>query len=247
MQFEEVIWYSSRVNRNMSIKIYGHYGPAIIVFPCQDKYSDDFSNNHMIEVLEDLINDGKFKLYCVDSNDFDTVSSKSEDTDYKGYLLEQYHQYIINEVLPFIYQKQGSFCQPYTIGCSMGGAYASISYYRRPDLFKGFLSLSGSFDISSFFMGYLNSDIYNNSPVHFLNGMDNRHPYIEQYKKGKSIVVCGNGSYEFLVRDSNLWLEDVCKKKNINTEFYFLDESNIHDWYSWRLQIRYYLQLLINF
>ena len=45
MKYEEVSWYSERLNRYMKIRIYGHYGPAFIAFPCQDKLSDDFSNN----------------------------------------------------------------------------------------------------------------------------------------------------------------------------------------------------------
>ena len=55
MQYEEVRWYSDRLNREMRIKVYGHYGPAIIAFPCQDKQSDDFYNNGMIDVLSSFI------------------------------------------------------------------------------------------------------------------------------------------------------------------------------------------------
>ena len=51
MKYEELSWYSDRLNREMRIKIYGHYGPAFIAFPCQDKQSDDFSNNGMIDAL----------------------------------------------------------------------------------------------------------------------------------------------------------------------------------------------------
>ena len=58
MQYEEVCWSSSRVNRDMRIKVYGHYGVPVICYPCQDKQSDDFYNNGMIDNLADYIESG---------------------------------------------------------------------------------------------------------------------------------------------------------------------------------------------
>ena len=55
MKYEEVSWYSDRLNREMRVKIYGHYGPAFIAFPCQDKQSDDFHNNGMIDALSSYL------------------------------------------------------------------------------------------------------------------------------------------------------------------------------------------------
>ena len=100
MKYEEVCWYSDRLGRDMRIKIYGHFGPAVIAFPCQDKQSDDFSNYGMIDALSWFLENGKMKLFCLDGNDEETVSSKSWDKAHAGYMLEQYHQYLIEEVLP---------------------------------------------------------------------------------------------------------------------------------------------------
>ena len=102
MKYEELSWYSDRLNREMRIKIYGHYGPAFIAFPCQDKQSDDFSNNGMIDALSYYLESGKMKLFCLDSNDDETVSSSSWDKGHAAYKLEMYHQYVVNEVIPFV-------------------------------------------------------------------------------------------------------------------------------------------------
>ncbi len=55
MKYEEVSWYSDRINREIGVKIYGHYGHAFIAFPCQDKQSDDFHNNGMIDALSSYL------------------------------------------------------------------------------------------------------------------------------------------------------------------------------------------------
>ena len=245
MQYEEVYWYSDRLNREMRIKVYGHYGPSIIAFPCQDKQSDDFYNNGMIDVLSSFIESGRMKLYCLDSNDEETVSSTSWDKAYAGYKLEMYHQYLINEVLPWIYEKQGGYCEPFLIGMSMGASHAANHFFRRPDLFSGFLSLSGKFDIASFFGGYMNEDIYNNSPVHYLRNMDNTHPYINIYNQKTMVVVVGRGAFEHLVIDSNYELKEIADQKGIHIDFNFWDENSVHDWLSWKYQMPYFLDKLL--
>ena len=245
MKFEEITWFSDRLGRNMNIKIYGHYGMPVIAFPCQDKQSDDFSNNGMIDVLAPFIESGRMKLFCLDGNDNETVSSTSWDKAEAGHKLEMYHHYLIDEVMPFIYDKQGGYCEPFLIGMSMGASHAANHFLRRPELFSGFLSLSGKFDIDSFFNGYVNEDIYNNTPNMYLRNMPNNHPYINIYNQKKMIVVVGKGAWEHLVIDSNYVLKDIANEKGINIEFHFWDENSVHDWSSWKYQMSYFLDRIV--
>ena len=246
MKFEEVGWFSERLNRHMNIKIYGHYGMPIIAFPCQDKQSDDFANNGMVDVLSSFISDGRIKLYCLDSNDDETVSSQSWDKAQASYKLEMYHQYVVNEVIPFVRDKQGGYCEPFLIGMSMGASHAANNFFRRPELFSGFLSLSGKFDIASFFGGYFNHDVYMNSPVHYLRNMHFDHPYISLYNQKRMIVVVGKGAFEHLVSASNYELADIAKEKGIHIDFNFWDENSVHDWSSWKYQMPYFLNKILN-
>ncbi len=243
MKYEETCWFSERLNRNMTIRIYGHYGIPLLAFPCLGKQSDDFSNHGMIDTLSNLIESGRIKLFCVDSNDDETVNSMSWDKAQCGFKLEMYHQYIINEVLPFIYDKQGGYCEPFLIGMSMGGTHASNNFLRRPDLFSGFLSLSGEYSIGDYF-GYMNSDIYNNSPTHYLRNMPNDHHYIGIYNQKKMISVVGQGDFEYLVLGSNYELQRIANEKGINIEFHFWDHNSVHDWPSWKYQMPHFLERL---
>ena len=241
MKYEEVSWFSERLGRDMKIRIYGHFGPAVIAFPCQGKLSDDFSNYGMIDALNWFLENGKMKLFCLDSNDDETVSSTSWDKAHAGYMLEQYHHYVVEEVLPFVYDKMGGECQPLLIGCSMGGSHASNNFFRRPELFSGFISLSGKYDVASFFDGYMDANIYNNSPVHYLRNIAYSHPYINIYNTKTMISVVGKGAYEHLVLDSNYEMANIAYLKGIHIDFNFWDENSVHDWSSWLYQMPYFL------
>ena len=237
MKYEETTWFSERLGRNMRIKVYGHYGPAFIAFPCQNGNADDWYNNGMIDALSWFLENGKIKLFCIESND--------DDKGYAGYKLEMFHQYLVNEVLPFVYDNMGGYCEPYLVGCSMGASHAANNFFKRPDLFGGFIALSGKYDISWFFDGYMNHDIYNNSPNDFLRLMPYDHPYIEMYNQKPMFVVVGKGRFEFLVSDSNYELADIAREKGINIDFNFWDENSVHDWESWHYQMPYFISKII--
>ena len=245
MQFEEATWYSERLGRDMNIKVYGHYGYPFVAFPCQDGQSDDLAINGMIDVLEPYIESGKIKLYCLDGVDEESISSKSWDKAHCAYILEQYHQYFINEALPFIYDKQGGYCEPMLFGMSAGASHAANNFFRRPELFAGFISLSGKFDLSSFFEGYMNSDVYNNSPVDYLRNMPWDHPYIDIYNQKTMICCVGRGRFEHLVLDSNYELARIAEEKGIHIDFNFWDENSVHDWESWHYQMPYFLDKIL--
>ena len=246
MKYEEASWYSPHVNREMRIRIYGHYGVPFICFPCQEKQSDDFASNGMINALKDYIESGKIKLFCVDSNDDETVASTSWDRAHATYMWSQYHFYIVEEVLPFVRFKQGGGeCYPYLLGCSMGATHAAINFFRRPELFAGFIGLSGNYDAGYFFSDYFDSNAYDNSPCHFLDNMDPNHPYISLYNSKRMIVCIGSGAYEYLVGYSNYWLKEVTDRKGINVEYNFWDELAIHDWPSWHYEARYFIDRIL--
>ena len=54
---------------------------------------------------------------------------------------------------------------------SLGAYHAANIAFRHPDTVSHLISLSGSFDISSFFNGYHDDNIYFNSPYEYLPNM----------------------------------------------------------------------------
>ena len=246
MKYEETTWYSERLGRDMNVKIYGHYGPAFIAFACQNGNSNDFVENGMIDALSWFLENGKMKLFCIDSNDIETVSVKGWDRAHSAYLLEMYHQYVVNELVPFVLNEQGDHGEIYLIGCSMGASHAANNFFRRPDLFSGFIALSGKYDLSWFFGGYFDDNVYNNSPTDYLRNMPNDHPYIEMYNQKPMFVVIGSGAWEWLVSDSNYELAKIAEEKGIHIDFNFWDENSTHDWPSWHYQMPYFIEKILS-
>ena len=58
----------------MKIKIYGHGGAPILVFPTQDAMSDNFENFGMVETLKNFLDGGQIQLFCVDTVDAESWS-----------------------------------------------------------------------------------------------------------------------------------------------------------------------------
>ena len=57
------------IDRGMTIIQYGHYGRPMLVFSSEAGRAWDFENNGMLDAIGYLINDGRIKLYCVDTLD----------------------------------------------------------------------------------------------------------------------------------------------------------------------------------
>ena len=56
-------------------------------------------------------------------------------------------------------------------GASLGAYHAANLAFRHPDVISLFISLSGAFEISDFFDGYHDENIYFNSPYEYLPNM----------------------------------------------------------------------------
>ncbi len=146
--------YSKCLNRDMEFKVYGHAGKPILVFPAQDGRYYDFENFKMVDSVYDLIDDGKVQLFCCDSIDKESWSLKNGDNRHRIYIHEQWYYYIINELVPRIfdinsYNNYGRYYDGIiTTGCSLGATHAVNFMFRRPDIFKGTIGLSGYYDNS---------------------------------------------------------------------------------------------------
>ncbi len=125
-------------------------------------------------------------------------------------------------------------------GCSMGGFHAGNFFFRRPDLFDIFLSISGFFNASFFFKDYFDPLVYDNSPVHFLRNMPDDHPWMELYKQSKIITCVGQGYFEEELLKGTRLLDEVLTEKNIPhwSDYWGFDVT--HDWKWWHKEINYF-------
>ena len=224
--------YSHHLQRDMEFKVYGHAGLPFIVFPCQDGKFFDFENQGMIDLVADKIEEGKLQLFCVGCVDEETWSAKNGIC---GEFLPRLHQ-IHAETDPVSYEGKVMLT-----GASMGG-YHSVNFYLRfPELFGGCLSLSGLFHAGYFFGQYSDINIYYNSPNDFMRNMPADHPLVEQYRKGRIIICCGQGAWEDDAKADARGLKYEFERLGVPAWVDLWGEDVNHDWPWWRIQFPYFM------
>ena len=236
MQTYYTKWYSPSVGRDMEIKVYGHGGRPVLFIPCQDGRFYDFENYKMTDAWAPWIESGQCTVFAIDTLDKETYSAKG-DAYWRIRRHEAWFAYMTNEVVPFIRnltnERNGWEGYPGVIafGCSLGATHAANLFFRRPDLFDGLLALSGIYTSDYGFHGYMNEDVYRNSPVDYLAGMPKDHPFIEQYNRHKGVIVVGQGPWE--IPASTFRLKDICEEKGINVFFdiWGYDVKHDRDWW----------------
>ena len=240
MQTYYTKWYSPSVDRDMEIKVYGHGGRPVLFIPCQDGRFYDFENYKMTDAWAPWIESGQCTVFAIDTLDKETYSAKG-DAYWRIRRHEAWFAYMTNEVVPFIRnltnERNGWEGYPGVIafGCSLGATHAANLFFRRPDLFDGLLALSGIYTSDYGFHGYMNEDVYRNSPVDYLAGMPKDHPFIEQYNRHKGVIVVGQGPWE--IPASTFRLKDICEEKGINVFFDIWGYDVKHDWDWWYKQV----------
>ncbi len=237
---------SSSLNREMHILIHGDKGLPLLVFPTQDSMCTNFEDFGMIDTIADFIDSGQVQVFTVDTVDKESWSDLYGDKAHRGYIQEQYYHYIVDEVVPFIRQRNDSGRMPVSVGCSLGAMHAGIVALRRPDLFEGCIAMSGIYDATCFTGGWMNSNWYDNSPVHFLQNMPINHHYISIYNQRSLIFCVGQGAWEADGIRTQLLLASIFKAKGINAWCDFWGYDVNHDWPWWKKQIRYFLPKVID-
>ena len=243
-------FYSRFLDREMELNIYGQGGKACLVFPAQDGRFFDFENFGMVDVCSDYIDDDRLQLFCIDSIDKESWSDTYGDPRYRIEQHQKWYHYIIEEVIPFIIQKNTE-ANGYkvdgiiTTGCSMGASHAANFYFRRPDIFDAVIALSGYYNSDLFFGRYMDDFVYINSPEHYIEGMDYHHPNVENYRSGTIILCCGQGDWEDDMIRSTSRIKELLDYKDVTNLIDFWGYDVNHDWPWWRKQLPYFLEKIV--
>ena len=224
-------WYSHNLNGDFELLAFGHSGQPLILFPTSKGRYYEAKDFKMIESIQWFIDEGKIKVYCVDSVDalswYNKAASPAERV--KNHIW--YDKLILEEVAAMALQETGH-SKVITAGCSFGGYHAANFAFRHPWLVSHMFSLSGAFDIRGQIDGFYSDDVYYNNPVDFL--ADDRNPELWNMK-----IVLGTSDRD-ICRGYNEQLSEILNRKGIN---HWLDirHNADHDWPIWRTMLPDYL------
>ena len=251
MKIEWFKEYSHCLDRDMEFKVYGHAGRPILVFPAQNGRFFDFENFGMVNTVEHYINNGQIQLFCCDSIDPESWSGEGLDNGYRTFMMEQWYYYIVNELVPRIFEINAQGNNGYnhdgiiTTGCSMGATHAVNFMFRRPDIFSGTIALSGYYDSDLFFGDYHDDILYRNSPIQYLQGMSYDHPYVEMYRHCQIVLCCGQGAWEDDMIRSTTRMKELLDYKDIPAWIDFWGYDVNHDWDWWQIQLPYFINHIL--
>ena len=222
---------------------YGHYGRPLLVFPSEQGRAWDFENNGMIGAISWLIDDGRVKVYCVDSFDAGSWARKDLPLEGRARMHEGYEDWIVNRVVPWIDSDCGGRNDIITTGCSFGAYHAANFALKRADLFSIAICLSGVYDVSRVGWGPRRDSVYFNNPMDYVAHLGGDHLDWLRSRVG-IVLVCGQGRWEDTTGalESTKAFAALLASKGIRHELDLWGHDVPHDWPSWRNQIAHHLQ-----
>jgi esterase/lipase superfamily enzyme len=241
--------YSPALGRDMECKVYGHAGRPVVFIPCQNGRFFDFEDFHMAEVWAPWIESGQVMVCSVDTIDQETWSDVNGDPYWRIRRHEQWMEYLSRELAPGLrgmardYNGWDGEPGVMAFGCSLGATHAVNLYFRYPEVFDSLLALSGIYTGEYGFGSYMDELVYLNSPVHYLAGLPNDHPYIQLYNQHRGVVCVGQGAWE--VPETTIQLRDICQSKGIELWVDLWGQDVEHDWPWWYRQVPYFLPKLL--
>ena len=231
--------WSPALNQDMELKVYGHAGKAVVVFPTSGGRFYQYEDFGMVEACRPFIDDGRIKLFAVDSIDHQTWFNQGAHPADRARRHNDYDRYIVEEVAPFIREHGSSTDKFVATGCSLGAYHSANFFFRHPDVFDGLIALSGLYSLHFSVGDYMDDNIYFNSPVAYLPGMEDAW-YLDQYRQSQIIICSGQGAWEIGQEDARA-IQRILESKNVPCWVDFWGHDVNHDWPWWRKQMPYYL------
>lgn len=236
MNREYHCWDSKALGRSMEMLIFGHAGIPVLVFPTSRGRFYEFEDHGMVHAVRHKIEQGDVQLYCLDSVDAESWYAENIPGRQRIQRQLEYECYIMNEVLPFVRQRNLSPILA-TAGCSLGGYHAANLALRHPDRFTAMLSMGGTFDISRFLHGYYDEDCYLNLPTHYIPNLSDPW-YLDRMRHNSYVLATG---VHDMCWDENEKFAAMLRRKGIPVRLDVWQENAGHDWSWWQKMFAAYL------
>lgn len=235
---ESTTWFSHRVEQEIHLVRWGHYGTPVLLFPTAGGDAEEAERFHLLRVVGHLIEAGRIKVYSLDSIAGRAWISGRHSAEYCSLLQNRFDAAVYNEIVPAIRSDcRTDDIEIITAGASIGAFNAVAAVCRHPDVFRMAIAMSGTFDLSKYLEGRMNDDFYFSSPLHYLPGLEG--PELDALRKRFILLPSGEGDYEDI---GESWrLARVLGAKGIPNRVDPWGHHYHHDWETWRKMLPRYL------
>lgn len=232
-------WLSARLDRELTLVRWGEIGAPVLYFPTAGGDAEEIERFGIVDALAPLLEQGKIKLYSVDSVFGQTWLREEGSLAHRMWVQNQYHHALHEEVVPAIDTDCRQAVRPLTVaGASLGAFTAAALVCRFPHTFARALCLSGTFALDRFFAPEpATLDFYYSSPLCFLPHLevDETHPLRRCFIQ----FAAGEGRAENLGESHRL--ARTLEYKGIPHRIDNWGKNAHHDWPLWRKLAPHYL------
>ena len=230
-------WYSHRVESDVTVARWGHWGTPVLLFPTAGGDAEEAGRFQMVDALWPLIDGGRIKLYSCDS-----VAGRAWSTNqhplHCAWLQNRFDAFVHRELVPAIHADSGGPSGIITAGASIGAFNALASICRHPDVFVAAVCMSGTYDLESWLHGEWSEDFYFSSPIHFLPNLQDGEQ-LSTLRQRFILLPTGEGAWE---DPSQSWrMAEVLGTKGIPNRVDPWGTDWEHDWPTWRAMLPKYL------
>jgi esterase/lipase superfamily enzyme len=232
-------WYSSRLQKDMPVAVYGHYGFSLLLVPTAAADYLEYERFQLIDALSYFIESGKVKIFSINSINNESWLNNQMEPRHKIIRHRLFNEYVYHEVIPFIKTHTSNETPIFISGASFGALHSMNLFLKRPDLLNGVIAMSGVYDLTEYTKGYYDEDVYFNSPQHYIPNLTD-HSILEQIRRSHHIhIFTGSGSFEDPGASGRF--AKILYDKGINYELDVWGPEWPHDWNTWRAVLPHYL------
>jgi esterase/lipase superfamily enzyme len=234
-------WFSERLQQPITLARWGHFGTPVLVFPTAGGDAEEIERNHLVDACADLVDAGRIKLYSCDSVAGQAMVASTGSPTYRMWLLNQFHECVVNEIVPAIHADLGGQEPPIIAAGASIGAFNSLAMLcRYPHVFGTAVCMSGTYRVERFFDGEFNDQLYLSSPIHFLPGLEG--PQLDTLRSRFVILASGQGAWEDI---GESWhVAEILGRKGVPNRVDPWGTEWEHDWVTWRYMLPLYLNEL---
>lgn len=222
---------------DMPIVRYGHYGPALLLFPTWASDLWEAESRGLIKSIAPFIDAGRITAFCINSISPHAWCNDLVPMHEKARRQAAYDHYVEEEVVPFIRaQLRDPDARIAVGGASFGAFYGAAVLFRRPELFSALIGMSGFYRLDQVLHGYHDENVYFHSPGWFVPQMPEG-PQLELLRHGTQIhLLTGQGAWE--APEETLVFSRILREKNIPHRLDLWGHDMAHDWPTWHRMLQ---------
>ena len=237
-------WYSPRLEQEITLIRWGHWGQPVLLFPTAGGDAEEPERMGLIGAIGPLIEAGRIKIYSCDSIAGRALAAKWGSVEYRCWLLNQFEDYVAHEVVPAIRTDcRDDSIEIVTAGASIGAFKAVAVTCRYPWLFRAAIGMSGTYDLERL-LGFQGTAEYHfSAPICFMAGLGEG-PILDALRQRLILMAFGQGRWE---DPDEAWrMAHLLGGRGVPNRVDVWGPTYDHDWATWRQMLPVYLDQLIS-